>query len=131
MSYQIEMIHNNSIIKVSIADMHHREEIDRFCDDLLALNWAWELDKPMLQLYDVRQSTQITPSPYLRKRSTDLLHQIPPTIKGRAATLLKTNFLFTILRNFIEHDLNRRSKQIENRIFFTEEQAMQWLCELL
>ena len=131
MPYQIEPFHNGQMIRITITDMHHRDEIDRFCDEIHALNLGWQPHKPMLQLYDIRQSTQITPSPYLRKRSMDLLEATPPGIKGRAATLLKPHFLFTILRNFIEYDLNRKSKQVHNRVFFQEEQAIQWLGELL
>lgn len=83
----------------------------------------WPPDKPYLEIQDMREAST---NPGSQRVAMNLLRQMAYR-KGRSATLLSRLPRGRIIAYFINHIFVPFTGNIERRVFFTTEEALEWL----
>lgn len=127
-SFTIEWYHNRQIVLCALNDSRH-QAVDAVFEFLTNLIEMWPSERPYLSIYDATRS-RFSFNPYLRHKATELMRRYPDK-DGRTAILLPQTLLGQVLRLFVNVDLLPLSKGREIRIFFSRDEALDWLLEAL
>lgn len=121
---EIERLHNGKIITVS-SNSPDGSVIGVGFEILSEMLEAWaDTDVPCLMLFDM---SRVMLTPYVRRKATELA-EIRPDVHGRTAIIISASTVGHLIRMFVSNSL---SSNRERRVFFTYEDGIAWLEELL
>jgi hypothetical protein len=120
---QIEFYEDQQILYFKVTGVS-QAAIDSWFDFLEARLVAWPADKPYLVLYDVTHPS-VSLTPYMQKKAKQLNH-LRPDVSGRIAILSQASIIAHMFQ-FFARMLVKNSRPA--RIFFKEEDALNWLRE--
>lgn len=124
----IEGLHEDKLLVYTFSRVQ-REAIDAWYDSVAGLLRDWPRSTPFLMMVDV-SATMLIPTPYGRKRTTEL-SQLYPDVWGRTALIVEKSLQGRVFR-FLLDQLQRVSKaKRERRAFTARAEAIAWLEELL
>ncbi len=120
-----EWSHDKRIVIFTLRNLSF-ENIDA-CTKLLQETLAvWPPDQPFLMLFDALFK-DVTVTPYLKSRLGAVIesHQ---NLSGRTALVMQKSFLVSLGQFFLR---GRKPGSRQRQIFYTREEGMAWLEELL
>lgn len=86
-------------------------------------SWT-DLNRPYLALLDM---SRVVLTPFGRAKASDLA-EVRPEIKGRVAIVVSASTMGHMTRLFVDRSLD---KTRERRVFFSRDDALRWLEEVL
>lgn len=120
-----EWVADRKIVVFRLEDIT-RETIDKWAVEATNSLLEWPSDQPFLSLQDFSKVYHLTITPYLSKKSKELV-ALRPEIPGRTAIVLPPRFfMLPIIQGFVLA-LARSHKHRERRLFTSETEALLWL----
>ena len=116
-------------ISIFLLSDGSRETIDALTDTFVSMVTDWTVEQPFLSMYVVSGFSLLSVSPYLRKRSEDMVAALPKDIFGRTALVIDKRIALAQVFNLFFRAISRKS--MEYRIFSDKEDALEWLRELI
>lgn len=125
-----EWLHDGQIVVFALEHVQ-REAVDTYIDTYMGTLRAWSVSQPFLMLL-VAQQTNIFITPYFRKRLNEAIPLARSRkLHGRLAVVVLKNPLLQVVRLFIKANYSKHRDTIEPQLFFTREEALVWLEEML
>lgn len=106
-------------------------EITLTYDEIIDTVKTWPPNQPYLIMWDASTVPLVEWTPQITTRSEDLRDVLLPYRAGRLAGVLKPSPLAKVVKIFVEAIFLRRTFKAQVCVFFSKEEAMAWLEELL
>ncbi len=123
----LEWVHDRQMALLRLTSISF-EAVDAWVDTILQLLAHQSDDHPYLVVYDL-SDPQVTLTPYVRARTQEVARAFPE-IKGRVAVLSPRGGAGRLLKLFV-NQVMRIDRGRQMQVFFTRENAVAWLAELL
>lgn len=126
----MEWLHGGKIAVFYLADVQ-RKTIDVFIDAYTTVMQQWANETTFLMMV-IAQEHSIFLTPYLRKRIESVIQVAKHRhIKGRLGVVLQKNAVVQVIKLFVKSVYNQSRDTLEPQLFFSQNEAMLWLEELL
>jgi hypothetical protein len=106
-----------------------RRTIDTIYDTIWETMDGWSAERPYLALQVFNQEG-LMPTPYAQHRAAQLANAFPD-IFGRVATILSKTPARANTQKWLDHLSHTRQLHLPHRIFFSKQEGMCWLLEML
>ena len=126
----LEWLHEGRIVVFTLGSVQ-REAVDTFIDTYMGILRNWSTSQTFLMVL-VAQKTNIFITPYFRKRLNEAIPLARSRkLNGRMAVAVQKSPLLQVVRLFIKANYSKQRDTIEPELFFTREEALVWLEEML
>jgi hypothetical protein len=117
---------NNKQIVVYVP-MSGEEEglLDKWTDSILSTLRNWSDDKPYREIQDLRQASS---NPGNQRKAMTLVRQMA-VYEGRSAAIISDSYSGRAFSYFVNHVFKAFTGKIERKVFFSIEEAVEWLSE--
>jgi hypothetical protein len=87
---------------------------------------SWPIEVPYRSIHDLREADV---TPYIRQQSAAAVSRMPTQLKGRSAVVVPRTFTNQLIRLIVTIDLVRINRNIQRNVFFTQQDAINWVLE--
>lgn len=102
--------------------------VDEIVNVIIDTMRNWTPKRPYLALQIFNKGVMMTP--YARQRTEEVVSMFPH-LKGRVATVIHPVTSASVTQSWLDNILSVQQPAFAHRIFFTREEALNWLTELL